>query len=201
MSEQAVTVSDEVLEDAQEAFWDVIATAFPEVEAGDYPPDATLHFEQECRSAVNLWLGWNHPNSVAAFREAESAIAVMTGDVPTDEAAARRWLDAALAYHGVEFEGPEDDEDRVSLMTAFSWDHRAHDVIEWASAEQQRAYDAGIEAAFTIIGQQVEDPYGFVLDLRRCNHCGRLRFYDRKREDYRHLSPDAPDCFLIHKPA
>jgi hypothetical protein len=200
MTKQVVTVSAGVLENAQGAFWDVIVKAFPEVETGDYPPDATLHFEQECRTAVDLWLGWNHPSCVEEFQQADAAIAVMTGATPTDEASARRWLDAALTWHGVEFEGPEDDESQMKLVTAFHWDHRANDAIEWATSEQQRAYNANVEAAFKIIGQQIEDAYRFVLDLRRCNDCGRRRFYDR-RSVYRHLNPEAPDCFLIHEPA
>src|SRR5712692_7311602 len=73
-SEPRVTVSDEILQKADDAFWAIIAASFPAVEHGDFPPDATWAFMNAQRSAVNYWLYLNHPRNAAAdlsYREQE----------------------------------------------------------------------------------------------------------------------------------
>ena len=35
------------------------------------------------------------------------------------------------------------------------------------------------------------------LDAEPCNDCGRPTFWDEERRDYRHVSREAPPCFLI----
>ena len=47
---------DEIIERAQNAFWNVIAIAHPEVTSGDFPPDAALAFDKACKEAVRVWM-------------------------------------------------------------------------------------------------------------------------------------------------
>lgn len=51
----------QVVKDAQEAFWGAVAAGFPEVTTGDFPPDATFRFEDACRDTIKTWLEINHP--------------------------------------------------------------------------------------------------------------------------------------------
>lgn len=51
----------DVVERAQLAFWAVVAESFPEIKTGDYSPDATVHFDQECKDAIGWWLIFNDP--------------------------------------------------------------------------------------------------------------------------------------------
>jgi len=50
-----------ILEDAQNAFWKVVAERFPNIKTGDFPPDDTLNFDEACESALLRWLYWNAP--------------------------------------------------------------------------------------------------------------------------------------------
>ena len=58
---QPIKVSEELLSKAQDAFWDVICKAHPEVMWGDFGPDETLKFDKDCEDAANGWLFNNHP--------------------------------------------------------------------------------------------------------------------------------------------
>lgn len=51
----------EVADIAQQIFWDVVSLNYPEVKSGDFPPDATMEFDDACETAVDRWLTWNHP--------------------------------------------------------------------------------------------------------------------------------------------
>jgi len=53
---------ESAVEEAQEAFWAVIAEKFPEVKTGDFPPDASHQFSHHCELAVSIWLRLNHPD-------------------------------------------------------------------------------------------------------------------------------------------
>ncbi len=44
---------------AQDAFWEKIAEAYPEAKHGDFPPDATVAFDDACARAVNAWVMFN----------------------------------------------------------------------------------------------------------------------------------------------
>lgn len=44
------------LQEAQSAFWGEIASSFPEITSGDFPPDAATTFDKACENAVNVWL-------------------------------------------------------------------------------------------------------------------------------------------------
>jgi len=50
---------DQVIEDAQIAFWEVVAKKYPEVKSGDFPPDASFAFDGACKKALEFWLEWN----------------------------------------------------------------------------------------------------------------------------------------------
>jgi len=52
---------DDAAEKASSAFWDAIASCFPEVTTGDYPPDLTYEFEKGGKRAIAWWLTYNHP--------------------------------------------------------------------------------------------------------------------------------------------
>ena len=46
---------DQILEDAQQAFWNVIAEAYG-VKETSFPIDATMKFDEACKVAVETWL-------------------------------------------------------------------------------------------------------------------------------------------------
>lgn len=48
-----------IIDAAQDAFWDVVAKAHPEITTGDFPPDAHVKFSTACRSAVRTWVESN----------------------------------------------------------------------------------------------------------------------------------------------
>lgn len=48
-------------EAAQEAFWAVVAQAFPAALTGDFPPDADMAFDKACEEAIESWVAWNVP--------------------------------------------------------------------------------------------------------------------------------------------
>ncbi len=50
---------DKALEDADNAFWAVIAERFPEAISGDYPPDLTMNRNEHNREDVLWWLRFN----------------------------------------------------------------------------------------------------------------------------------------------
>lgn len=64
---QPVTVSDHVLEHADDAFWAAVVAAYPDATSGDFPPDATHAMSEQQRAAVNLWLKLNHPANADAL--------------------------------------------------------------------------------------------------------------------------------------
>lgn len=53
----------QAVEEADLAFWKEIATRFPEVTSGDFPPDATFAWDRARDEAVYRWLVYNHPKS------------------------------------------------------------------------------------------------------------------------------------------
>lgn len=58
----SVETQEKVAELAQQSFWQTVANAFPEVKTGDFPPDATIKFDDACKEAVRHWLYSNHPD-------------------------------------------------------------------------------------------------------------------------------------------
>lgn len=53
---------EKVAEVAQQIFWDVVSLNYPEVDTGDFPPDAKFPFDEACEKAVDIWLLFNHPD-------------------------------------------------------------------------------------------------------------------------------------------
>lgn len=47
---------------AQQAFWTVFASHFPEAASGDFPPDATIAFDNAIEQATQTWLDCNTPD-------------------------------------------------------------------------------------------------------------------------------------------
>lgn len=54
-------VPQQILELAQDAFWESIAKSYPHIRTGDFPPDATYKFNLACERAVEVWLESNDP--------------------------------------------------------------------------------------------------------------------------------------------
>ena len=52
---------EKALEEADNAFWGVVAKHFPEAKTGDYPPDLTFTREQHNTEDVLWWLRFNAP--------------------------------------------------------------------------------------------------------------------------------------------
>lgn len=66
LEEEAVNpdaTPDEILQDAQMAFWAVIAKNYPHIKTGDFSPAATCAFDDACLSAVTVWLATNGETS------------------------------------------------------------------------------------------------------------------------------------------
>jgi hypothetical protein len=47
---------EQARDQAEQAFWAVIAAAFPEIRTGDMAPDQVFNFNQACRIAVDQWV-------------------------------------------------------------------------------------------------------------------------------------------------
>lgn len=47
------------LDDAQFAFWAVIAESYPEVTTGDFPPECHFKWDADTREALTTWLKYN----------------------------------------------------------------------------------------------------------------------------------------------
>lgn len=50
---------NEAADDAQEAFWEVVAKKFPEVKTGDFSPEAQFAFDGVMKSGIMTWLAGN----------------------------------------------------------------------------------------------------------------------------------------------
>lgn len=53
--------TEKALYEANDAFWAVIAKAFPECKSGDFAPIPTLRFDEAQKAAVETWLDSNLP--------------------------------------------------------------------------------------------------------------------------------------------
>jgi len=49
------------MQDADDAFWEVIAKAFPEAKTGDFDPSDQERWEQAMWNAMTTWVSWNVP--------------------------------------------------------------------------------------------------------------------------------------------
>lgn len=50
---------EDAIRAAQEAFWAEIAKQYPTATSGDFPPDATMEFDEACTLAVKTWTHYN----------------------------------------------------------------------------------------------------------------------------------------------
>ena len=51
---------DEIAQEAQEAFWEIVSRRL-KLASGDFPPDATTAFDAACLTAVSTLYDWNKP--------------------------------------------------------------------------------------------------------------------------------------------
>lgn len=51
--------ADSAASAAQLAFWDTVVEHYPAATHGDFPPDATVEFDEACRLAVERWAEYN----------------------------------------------------------------------------------------------------------------------------------------------
>lgn len=65
---------DELLDEAQEAFWAVIAKEFDECEYGDFPPMETFAFDDACKRAAYSWVYGNMPYDQTAVIALEATL-------------------------------------------------------------------------------------------------------------------------------
>ena len=50
---------ENALDDAEFAFWEVVAESFSEAQGGDFPPEASMAFREACEDAIKTWLSFN----------------------------------------------------------------------------------------------------------------------------------------------
>lgn len=55
--------TNNAIQEAQDAFWAVIAKHHPECKTGDLDPMSVLAFDNACNRVVNTWVDGNKPNS------------------------------------------------------------------------------------------------------------------------------------------
>lgn len=53
---------EKIAQEAEDAFWKVVSDSFPQVKTGDFPPDVSLTFGNQCLRAIGWWLQFNHPD-------------------------------------------------------------------------------------------------------------------------------------------
>ncbi len=55
-------ITEDILNQAQQAFWEKLIEIFPQVQSGDFPPLESDKFDKDCKDAIETWLEWNHPD-------------------------------------------------------------------------------------------------------------------------------------------
>jgi hypothetical protein len=63
--------SDAVADAAQEAFWQAVVDAYPEITSGDLDPLTTNRFDEACRDTVAAWVQANSDNRTGEPDEAK----------------------------------------------------------------------------------------------------------------------------------
>ena len=48
-----------IIQEAQDAFFKVVAQHWPGAMTGDFPPDSQYKFDKDCRYAISTWLDFN----------------------------------------------------------------------------------------------------------------------------------------------
>ncbi len=61
---------------AQQAFWTVFTSHFPEATSGDFPPDATFAFDMAIEEATQTWLDYNIPDPASTILTAVDALPI-----------------------------------------------------------------------------------------------------------------------------
>jgi hypothetical protein len=57
--------NEQLIHEALDAFWEVVAKRFPEATTGDLCPLTALAFDQAAEAAVTQWIGKNVPSQPA----------------------------------------------------------------------------------------------------------------------------------------
>lgn len=55
--------NQQIMEQAQEAFWATVAKLCPNAKSGDFPPDHTAQFDVATVVAVTAWRQYNDPDA------------------------------------------------------------------------------------------------------------------------------------------
>lgn len=50
-----------LIDEATEAFWEIIALAYPQAKSGDLSPESTIQFDVAAHAAVGEWIRNNVP--------------------------------------------------------------------------------------------------------------------------------------------
>ncbi len=51
--------AERVARDAEQAFWQFVASSYPEIHTGDLDPITTVHFRDACKAVVLAWFNAN----------------------------------------------------------------------------------------------------------------------------------------------
>lgn len=96
---------------AQQAFWTVFASHFPEAATGDFPPDATFAFDIAIEQATQSWLDYNIRDLNSTVRIPGEPLPVadslkcphcqFTGEEETDNGGTFRYLTDQVAWREV----------------------------------------------------------------------------------------------------
>lgn len=100
---------EEIVRQAEEAFWAVIASRFPSIKSGDVDPGMAMVLPEAMQEAVESWVSMNGPNEETFFEAAR------TMEIKT-EADAKRFIHMAIAA-GIGFNPDDGFEGLVTYAT------------------------------------------------------------------------------------
>lgn len=133
---------------AQQAFWTVFASHFPEASTGDFPPAATFAFDIAIEQATQTWLDYNLPDPASTVLIPGEPLPIaeslkcphcqFAGEEETDNGGTFRYLTDQVAWREViEFKpNPQPDEGSTHILIVkgvtnlYPEDHEEHDRIE-----------------------------------------------------------------------
>lgn len=55
---------DKIRQDAEDAFWEVVAKSCPEIKTGDFDAYSTIMFKLACEQAIGTWIIQNTPQDL-----------------------------------------------------------------------------------------------------------------------------------------
>ena len=151
---------------AQQAFWTVFASHFPEATSGDFPPDATIAFDNAIEQATQTWLANNTSDLASTVATPTEPLPIadslkcphchFAGEEETENGGTFRYLTDQVAWREViEFKpNPQPDEDSTHILIVkgtinlYPEDHEENDRIECRKCLREFLLATTIEADF-----------------------------------------------------